>query len=219
MNNNVHRPYINKTIIKKDFLKSLLYKSIFVLVLLLLLLLVKSINTDSTNNILKIVEKNLNYEFHIIEDGGKIYNKAKSLMDKSIKTVEVFGTTKKAYESPIDGTIKNKYGDKIKVNGIVIENTGVEIQVKSDKNPISIINGKVTKIERIDKKGYFVTMKNDEIEIVYGYINEVNVKEGDQVQVGHPIGELGVNKDGQKYLRVEVYINGINVDPNTYINF
>lgn len=219
MNNNVHRPYINKNIIKKDYLKSLLYKSIFVLVVILLLLLVKSLNTDSTNNFIKIVEKNLNYEFNIVEDGKKIYYKAKSLMDKSVKTIEVFGTSKKAYESPIDGTIKNRYGDKIKVNGIVTENTGVEIQAKSDENPICIINGKVTKIERIDKKGYFVTMKNDEIEIVYGYINEVNVKEGDQVQVGHSIGELGVNRDGQKYLRVEVYIDGINVDPNTYINF
>lgn len=219
MNNNVHKHHINRSIINKEFVNRLLYKSILVLVAILILLLVKNIDTDSTNGIIKIVDKNINYEFNLVEDGKKIYNKAKSLIDRSLKTIEVFGGTEKEFQSPIDGTVRNMYGDKIKLNGAIVENTGVEIQVSSDKNPISIIDGSITKIERIDKKGYFVTIKNDEVEIVYGYLYKVNVKEGDKVNIGVPIGELGVNKDSQKYLRIEVYIDGVNVDPMTYINF
>ena len=219
MNNNVRRPNFKRALVKKDYIKTFIYKSIFVLLTLLILLFIKKINIDSTNNIIRIVEKNINYEFDLVNDGKKLYKNAQSLVNKSLDTIEVFGGTKRIYDLPINGVIKNNYGDKIRVNGVIVENTGVEIQVDSEKNPISIIDGEIIKIERKEKKGYFVTIKNEDIEIVYGYLNKVFLKEGEAVKVGIPVGEIGENKDGLRYLRIEVLEDGVKVDPNDYINF
>ena len=68
------------------------------------------------------------------------------------------------------------------------------------------------------KKGYFVTIKNDNMDVVYGYLSKTYLEKGSTVEVSDIVGLLGTNKDGNQYLRIEIYIDGIPVDPSDYID-
>jgi hypothetical protein len=209
MNNKVHRPIaIKKQDVKKYYI-TLLYKSIFVLAILLVLLLIKKINSTCTNNVVEVIKRNINYEFNIVDDGKKIFYKAEDIFDNLIKSINVFNINTPKYIAPLSGTVYRKF-DKDK-------STGIEIQTEEDK-PSSIVNGTIERIEKIDKKGYFVTIKKDNYKFIYGYLSSLNVKEGDKVDVGDTIGILGTNKDGKKYLRFEILLDEEAVNPLNYID-
>jgi len=218
MKNGVHRPSIRKNIFNNTNIKNLIYKSIFVLVLLLVLVLIKKLNFSSTKNVIQVIKSNINYEFNLVEDGKKVYKKAQTLLDDSLETIGVFSGSKPKYVAPISGTLYKTFDKTVLIDNTKVKNGGIDINSNQEQEPIAIIKGIVTRIEKKDKKGYFVTIKNDEIDVVYGYLSKVNAIEGDAVEVGDQIGILGVNKDGKKYLRVEVYVDGVAVDPMDYIN-
>lgn len=73
-------------------------------------------------------------------------------------------------------------------------------------------------VEKRDNQGYFITIEKDNIKIIYGYLETTQLKEGDLVYKGDIIGEVGINKDGSKYLRLELYIDNELVDPEKYID-
>lgn len=106
----------------------------------------------------------------------------------------------------------------MRVGNSIIKNSGLDIMVKSDKNPISIINGVIESTEQRGNKGYYVSVVNEEIKVVYGYLSKIYVTNGESVEVGTDIGEIGTNKDGNKYLRLEIYINDKSVDPLKYFD-
>ena len=54
---------------------------------------------------------------------------------------------------------------------------------------------------------------------VYGYLVSVYVMEGQKVVQGTKIGSLGTNKDGNKYLHFEIWIDNRPVDPSNHVNF
>lgn len=210
MKNKVHRPIVRNKQIKKKYYMTLIYKSIIVLAILLVLLIIKKINVSSTNNIIEVLKKNINYEFNVVDDGKKIYYKTQDIIGDSIKAIPVFNSNDPKYITPIEGTIYSKYNKG--------KSDYIEIQVNEDLNPAAIANGIVEKVEVIDKKGYFVTIKSDNMKFIYGYLAKANVKEGNEVEVGDNIGILGTNKDGKRYLRFEMQIDGVAVDPLDYIN-
>lgn len=215
--NRVQSSAIMNKVNKYNYFEKLIFKSIFVLIFLLVLLLVKKVNLDGTNNLLEGLKKNLNYEFSLKEDGKKIYNKAKDIIDDSLETVGVFNAESIKYNSPLNGTIYKTFGQDVIINEEKVKNSGVDIKSVSEEDPKVIMSGVVTKVEKNGNKGYFVTIKKDNIEIIYGYLSKAYVSEGNNVDVGDLIGLLGTNKDGNKYLRLEVYIDGIAVDPTDYI--
>lgn len=210
MKNEIHKPIVRNKYFKKSYYMTLIYKSIFVLAILLVLLLIKKININSTNNIIEILRKNINYEFNIVDDGKKIYYKTQDIIDKSLKTVSVFNRKNPRYISPIAGELHSKFNKG--------KSDGIEIQVDNELEPTAIVNGIVEKIEMVDKKGYFVTIRKDNMKFIYGYLAKAIVKEGNEVEVGDVIGLLGTSKDGKKYLRLELQIDGVAVDPLDYID-
>lgn len=217
MKNKVHRPSIKKNILNHANIKNLIYKSIFVLVLLLVLVLIKKLNFSSTRNVIQVIKSNINYEFNLVEDGKKVYKKAQIFLDDSLESIGVFSGSKPKYIAPISGTLFKTFDQKVLIDNVEVKNGGIDINSNQEQEPISIIKGTVTRVEKKDKKGYFITIKNDELDIVYGYLSKVNANEGDTLEVGDQIGILGKNKDGKKYLRVEIYIDGVAVDPMDYI--
>ncbi len=54
---------------------------------------------------------------------------------------------------------------------------------------------------------------------VYGYLIKVYFTEGEEVTIGDKIGTLGTNKDGNKYLHFEIWIDGVPKNPMEYIKF
>ena len=122
------------------------------------------------------------------------------------------------YIAPIQGAIYRSYDQDIQINGNIEKNGGLDIIVEGDENPISIINGLVKKVEEKGNKGYYVTIANADMIVVYGYLKTAYVKEGESINQGAEIGSIGTNKDGSKYLRFEIFIDNKAVDPAEYID-
>ena len=219
--NRVPRPSLMKKVNKYKYLEKMIIKSVFVLIFLLVLLLIKKIDLNGTNNLLEGLEKNINYEFSLIEDGKKIYYKTKDFIEGSLESIEVFNLDSKTttkYSPPITGTIYKTFGQDIIINDNKVKNSGLDLKSMSEQDPQIVMSGVVSKVVQNGNKGYFVTIKKDNIEITYGYLSKSYVSEGNKVEVGDLVGLLGTNKDGSKYLRIEFYIDGVAVDPADYID-
>ena len=219
--NRVPRPSLMKKVNKYKYLEKMIIKSVFVLIFLLVLLLIKKIDLNGTNNLLEGLEKNINYEFSLIEDGKKIYYKTKDFIEGSLESIEVFNLDSKTttkYSQPITGTIYKTFGQDIIINDNKVKNSGLDLKSMSEQDPQIVMSGVVSKVVQNGNKGYFVTIKKDNIEITYGYLSKSYVSEGNKVEVGDLVGLLGTNKDGSKYLRIEFYIDGVAVDPADYID-
>lgn len=218
MNKNSIGNILKKKVGNHRWLKSVLYKSVFVMAVLLLVFLFTKINTNPTNKLLKTIKTNINYEFHVKNDSIRVYDKAKDMLNSTIESIPVFNTTEKI-DPPIMGTVFRGFDAKIETVDGIKENGGIEIKLIDDKNPISISDGRVIKVEKRDNKGYFVTVEDEKFKIVYGYLQSSPLKEGDIIFKGDSIGQVGINKDGSRYLRLELYIDDKAENPEKYINF
>lgn len=189
----------------------ILKKSIIAASILVFVLLMKVINTKPTNMLLNTINNSINYDFSIVEDTRRIFNKSKDLLDDSQMLLEVFnlGEVDK-YISPIQGTIHRSFDEDT--------NKGINIKSGGDLEPIAIASGIVKEVRLTDTKGYFVTIQSQDFEHIYGYLSKAYVTMGDTVETGEAIGYLGTNKDGQKYLRFEIVKNGEYKNPTNYID-
>ena len=203
---------------KKQIVKSTIYKSMFVVATLLLVFLLTKINTNPTNNILETIRTNINYEFHVRDDSVKLYNKARQVFNQTLESIPVFNTVDKI-KSPLRGTIYRGFHHQINSSDGRKNNGGLDFKLEDGQEPSSIIGGLVTKIEKKDNKGYFVSIKDGNYKIIYGYLQSTELKEGQTIRLDDIIGEVGLNKDGNRYLRIELYIDDELADPEKYIEF
>jgi hypothetical protein len=96
--------------ISSQILKKSIRKGIIAIAILLFILLIKAINTKPTNLLLGTIKNSIYYEFSIVEDSKRIFNKGKDLLDSSQSVLEVFnlGGIHK-YSTPIEGTLHRKF--------------------------------------------------------------------------------------------------------------
>lgn len=209
-----------------NFLKSRLHiknqvnRLIYVLAILVLLLILKRLNNSISNNIIQIIDKGVNYEFSIRKDGKVVFDYGKKLLVLPEKALSVFNKKDiHKYPPPVDGSIYNPFGEVRYLDGRTSFNNGVDIIPKDEKEPVSIEKGTVKKIEDKKTKGYFVTIDHDNMITVYGYLTRVYITEDEKIIQGDKIGTLGTNKDGNKYLHFEIWVDGSPVNPLDYIGF
>ncbi|MBU5311214.1 hypothetical protein KQI38_04185 [Tissierella carlieri] len=83
---------LNKNLFKysNGYYNKLISRMIFVLVTLLIILAIKMMNTKTTNNIIKIIEKNIYYDFSLKEDGKKVKDYLVKVVVDSKDTIEEF---------------------------------------------------------------------------------------------------------------------------------
>lgn len=202
-----------RNIIKSDpyrYIRKLAYKSIYVAGILFLVLILRQLNFKITNKFLLVIRESINYEFTMEKDGEKVIQKTKEVVDGSMDSLMVFNFMKKEkYGPPVEGEVYRIY-DKSKNDGIDI--------ISMEEEPQSISAGIVKEVQVKDKQGYFVTISHNKMEFIYGYLSKIYVSEGDTIEPGDLIGILGTNKDGNKYLRMEIKVDGILVDPLDYVD-
>lgn len=123
---------LKKKVADGRWLKSVFYKSIFVICVLILVFSFTKINTNPTNKLIKTIKTNINYEFHVKNDSIRVYGKAKDMLNSTIESIPVFNTREKL-DSPIMGTIFRGFDAKIETADGIRENGGVEIKLLDEK--------------------------------------------------------------------------------------
>lgn len=225
MKNSIHKARIRSQFRKPDkehilrILKGLLIKPAIVITIILIVLIISSINTPLAMRVTEKIHSTLSYEFKPIEDSKRIYSWGREKVSETISVIPAMKTRPNpTYIAPIQGTIYRYFDQDIQIAGNIEKNAGLDIVVEGNENPISIINGHVKKVEERDNKGYYVTVANEDMTVVYGYLKTAYVKEGESINQGAEIGSIGTNKDGSKYLRFEIFIDNKAVDPVVYID-
>lgn len=209
----------SNTIYRYKYLKTFMMKTLITIVAILFLFILKKTNYKPTNKVLDIIKHNIQYQVDIKEDSKRIYHKVENIVNKSIDSITVFNPNKvEKLLPPITGSVYKNYVINLDENN-KNDNFGIDIlSTIKDENPKSIILGKVKSVEIKGSKGYFVTIETSDMEFVYGYLSKSFVNQGEIVKLGEEIGVIGTNKDGKKYLRFEVYLNGKQVNPLNYID-
>lgn len=119
----------------------------------------------------------------------------------------------KNWQWPLNGPIVNAFGD----------NKGIlkGIQIKSNQNSVVTASNSgeiVYSGSGLRSYGKLIIIKhNKDYLSAYGYLNKLNVKEGDSVKKGQTIAKLGVNQEGKPLLHFEIRYKGRPVDPINYL--
>ncbi|OLS03330.1 M23 family metallopeptidase [Tissierella creatinophila] len=201
----------NLNINRLKTLKPVFYKIIFSLVVILCVLTFKALNFKSTKWVLSKIKYTIEYETDLRSSGKEVYRKVQGLVKDSKNVLTVFNLDSKVkYPLPIKGELYRSYEKDI--------NEGIDIKSTDENDPKSIITGRVKDIYLQEKQGYFVIIEQEKMEITYGYLSKSYVSKGDSIDTETPIGSLGTNKDGNKYLRIELKVDGRYKNPLDYID-
>lgn len=193
--------------------KRFIIKSTIVGIFVLTIVFFKKINLRFTNSFLDLTKRWTEYEFNIYRDGERIFGKMQRTLENSVEVFNEYNPIKREEDlTTIDGEIVYPFEEG--------KSKGIDIRLNKDIDwePISINNGIVTEIEEREKKGYFIKIVSGDKEFIYGYLLNTDLSKGDKVSVGDKIGHLGANKDGFKYLRMEIWEDDTPANPSEYIN-
>lgn len=118
------------------------------------------------------------------------------------------------------GTEEEQKNSLIYYENTYIPNSGVDYQSDEIFDVVSILDGKVTKVEENNLLGKIIEVTHDNNLIsVYQSLSETMVQEGDNVLQGQVIGKSGesnISKDLGNHLHFELIHNSKNVNPETY---
>ena len=120
-----------------------------------------------------------------------------------------FEDNKKKFAWPASGFISQKFGKQPHpaLKGIVINNSGINIQTRQDEKVKCIFTGEVRQVASIGVIGNSIIISHGDYYSVYAGLKEVFVKRGDKVTANQEIGQLMVNGDGVSELRFMIYKN------------
>ena len=101
------------------------------------------------------------------------------------------------------------------------QNSGIDFTAEDTFDVLAIANGTVTSVKEDNATGKTVEIKHDNGLIsIYQSLSDVTVKKDDIVSQAQIIGKSGTNeldKDLGNHLHLEIYENGISVNPEMYL--
>ena len=144
-------------------------------------------------------------------DEGEETNKNISQEEQDIKNIKATTT----FIKPVEGVISSKYGIREPTTASVPKNhTGVDIAANTGTKIISSTSGEVVLDSEEGDYGKHLKIQIGEVSIIYAHCSTLYVKQGDKVEQGQEIAEVGStgNSTGP-HLHFEIRISERTVDP------
>ena len=116
---------------------------------------------------------------------------------------------------PIEGTISSKFGQRDPTTSTVPKNhTGVDIAANTGTKILAATGGEVVLASEEGDYGKHLKIQIGEVSIIYAHCNNLYVKQGDKIEQGQEIAEVGStgNSTGP-HLHFEIRISERTVDP------
>ncbi len=144
----------------------------------------------------------------------------KSDADAGIKLANDFADNKTKLPWPVSGFISQKFGKQNHpvLKGIVMNNTGVNIQTKENEKVKAIFNGDVRTVAFVPLLGNTVLISHGDYFTVYAGLKDVFVKTGQKVTLGQELGSILTNRDGVSELKFEVRQSAKALDPLLWLS-
>lgn len=125
----------------------------------------------------------------------EIDNIQKDRLLKNIKNETNFILEENKLLLPCTGVLTSKFGYRASNNPIVSRNhKGIDIAAPKGTSIVAAHDGIVLKSETIGNYGNCVMLKNEEYITLYAHCSKIFVQEGDEVQKGNKIAEVGMTR-------------------------
>ena len=125
------------------------------------------------------------------------------------------------YFDNIDDDVDRQKESIIYYDNTYMPNTGLDYASDNSFEVVAILDGTVIDIKEDELLGKIVEIRhNNELVSSYAGLSEIDVQKGENVTIGMKIGMSGTNKLNESlanYLHLEIYQNGVNIDPNKVI--
>ena len=185
---------------------------------------VKRINTffeieesHDSENLNQIKEKNSNIE------NIDINNVENVSIDKLNESDDIIKKIKASYSfiKPVNGTITSFFGNRKLINKSTNDfHTGIDISAIQGTEIISANSGQVIFVSSEGNYGNHLKIKNNEIITLYAHCNKIFVKEGDNIELGQKIAEVGnTGNSTGPHLHFEIRYNNEFMNPCDFLMF
>lgn len=120
------------------------------------------------------------------------------------------------------GSISSRFGKQPHpvLKGVFVNNNGIDISTTPDAAARAVFDGEVTGVTNIPGSGWLVIVRHGEFLTVYAKLEDVFVKQGDNVKTKQNIGKVSKDaEDGQTILHFEVWKSGVGkMNPEPWLN-
>ena len=166
----------------------------------------------------------------LFEDAIFAYNHSREYVNEVLHYARLFVKTDSiaidsgslVWPVPFTYNITSSFGMRIHpVSGVRKFHDGVDIAAAGIENKpvIAAASGKVARAGYMGGYGKTVIIKHGEYETLYGHLNDITVKTGQNVQAGEKIGLVGsTGQSTGPHLHFTVKMNGQAIDPMPYLN-
>lgn len=122
---------------------------------------------------------------------------------------------------PLTGyTVTSRYGPRTPTDIVSANHAGIDIGANAGTVFVAAMEGKVTVASAEGSYGNHIFIENGDIITVYAHCKKLYVKEGDVVNQGQKIGEVGSTGNATgPHLHFEIRKNGRTVNPEYILNF
>ena len=126
-----------------------------------------------------------------------------------------------SFIKPIEGIISSKYGPRNPTTSTVPKNhTGIDLAAEAGTKIKAATSGEVVLSSTEGDYGNHLKIQIGEISIIYAHCNSLYVNQGDKIEQGQEIAEVGStgNSTGP-HLHFEVRVSERTIDPETILQF
>lgn len=155
------------------------------------------------------------------EPKGSSGNNANNLTPEAQALSDEFSGNKHKLPWPVDrGFVSQKFGRFAHptLQGIYIENNGVDIATPEYSKARAVFRGEVSAIFPVPGMGKAVLLNHGEYYTVYARLEEVYVKQGQKVTLKENIGLIMTDENGKTELHFEVWKNQEKLNPELWIS-
>lgn len=118
----------------------------------------------------------------------------------------------------IKGNITGHFGPSELMEGIEINNNGVDISTSKGALVRALFNGEVTGVVTVPGSGKVLIIRHGEYLSVYSNLNEIFVKQGDKITTKQNIGTVLYDADEAKTeMHLEIWKGQIKLDPEMWL--
>ena len=125
-----------------------------------------------------------------------------------------------SFVKPLEnGTITSRYGEREATEIVSANHKGVDIGAEYGSEIKSAMSGKVTLVSEYGDYGKHVEITDNEVSTLYAHCSNIIVKEGDYVEKGQKIAEVGsTGRSTGPHLHFEIRRNGVCVNPEEVLS-
>lgn len=205
---------------ERTYFDKLLLQTFVTLIIVALLLLINNVNTVLTNNISKSVKEVISWNISFSKAVDTFKN-IKTMIPEAKKTLGVEqDNTPVTFILPLEGVVTSPFGERIHpVFNTAKFHTGMDIDAKIGTPIKSSTKGKVKEVGEDEYNGKFVRVVSGQYEVVYAHCFKTLVKQGQKVEQGDIIAEVGdTGIASGPHLHLEIQQNGQPINPADVLN-